>query len=161
MPRLASVVNERDDCGAIGRPAYIRSPSEFILLLGCWPTCCILSVAAIVWQHAIEVAHSNRPADFIPVGTRSRVLSHSHSGTLDIRPAVRCGRERPPANCHRGHVPAERPFERAQANSTTGKLDRLFAATRDELQTSRQGCSHSTPSNSTDNPDEHRAARIG
>jgi len=39
-------------------------------------------------------SHAATGGGFIPGGRRSRVLSHSHSGTLDIRTAVRCGRAR-------------------------------------------------------------------
>src|SRR5205807_4773784 len=61
------------------------------------------------WQHAIE-SHAATDGGFIPGGRRSRVLSHSHSGTLDIRTAVRCGRER----CREIAIAtraAERPFQ--------------------------------------------------
>src|SRR5262249_36125706 len=45
------------------------------------------------WQHAIE-SHAATDGGFVSGGRRSRVLSHSHFGTPDIRPAVRCGGER-------------------------------------------------------------------
>src|SRR5262245_17101205 len=83
------------------------------------------------WQHAIE-SHAARDGGFIPGGRRSRVLSHSHSGTLDIRPAVRCGRKRRRKIVIATRA-AERPFQRAQAIGRRG-ADRLFAATRHELQ---------------------------
>src|SRR5258708_26685547 len=70
------------------------------------------------WQHAIE-SHAATDGGFIPGGRRSRVLSHSHSGTLDIRTAVRCGRER-----RREIVIATRAaeglFQRAQATRRRG-----------------------------------------
>jgi hypothetical protein len=70
------------------------------------------------WQHAIE-SHAATNGGFIPGGRRSRVLSRSHSGTPDIRTAVRRGRER-----RRKIVVATRaagrPFQRAQAIGRRG-----------------------------------------
>ena len=65
------------------------------------------------WQHAIE-SHAATNGGFIPVGRRSRVFSRPHSGTLDIRPAVRCGRERRRKIVVATRA-AKRPFQRAQA----------------------------------------------
>src|SRR5262245_902223 len=93
------------------------------------------------WQHAIE-SHAATDGGSIPGGRRSRVLSHSHSGTLDIRPAVRCGRKRRRKIVIATRA-AERPFQRAQlprdlSNALKqlddGELDRLLEATHDELQ---------------------------
>jgi hypothetical protein len=43
--------------------------------------------------HAAQNSHAATDGGFIPGGRRSRALSHTHSGTPDIRTAVRCGRE--------------------------------------------------------------------
>ena len=69
------------------------------------------------WQHAIESHATN--GGFIPGGRRSRVLSHSHSGTLDIRPAVRCGRERRRKIVIAARA-AEGPFQRVKAVGRPG-----------------------------------------
>jgi hypothetical protein len=70
------------------------------------------------WQHAIE-SHTATNGGFIPVGRRSRVVSRSHSGTLDIRPAVRRGRERRRKIVVATRA-AKRPFQRAQAIGRRG-----------------------------------------
>src|SRR6516225_7781185 len=70
------------------------------------------------WQHAIE-SHAARDGGFIPGGRRSRVLSQSHSGTLDIRSAVCCGRERRRKIVLATRA-AERPFQRAQTIGRRG-----------------------------------------
>jgi len=70
------------------------------------------------WQHAIE-SHAATDGGFVSGGRRSRVLSHSHSGTLDIRPAVRCGRERRRKIVVATRA-AERPFQRAQTIGRRG-----------------------------------------
>src|SRR5215813_3140930 len=70
------------------------------------------------WQHAIE-SHAATDGGFVSGGRRSRVLSHSHSGTPDIRPAVRCGRERRRKIVVATRA-AERPFQRAQAIGRRG-----------------------------------------
>src|SRR5215831_7833278 len=64
-------------------------------------------------QHAIE-SHAATNGGFIPGDRRSRVFSRPHSGTLDIRPAVRCGRERRRKIVVATRA-AKRPFQRAQA----------------------------------------------
>src|SRR5262249_51487418 len=63
------------------------------------------------WQHAIE-SHAATDGGFVSGGRRSRVLSHSHSGTLDS-PAVRCGREGPKKIVVATRA-AERLFQRAK-----------------------------------------------
>src|SRR5262245_51722699 len=70
------------------------------------------------WQHAIE-SHAATNGGFIPGDRRSRVFSRSHSGTLDIHPAVRCGRERRRKIVVATRA-AERPFQRAQAIGRRG-----------------------------------------
>src|SRR5262249_4553965 len=62
------------------------------------------------WQHAIE-SHAATNGGFIRGGSRSRVLSPS--GPLDIRPAVRCARERRRKIVVATRA-AESPFKRAQ-----------------------------------------------
>ena len=70
------------------------------------------------WQHAIE-SHAATNGGFIPGGRRSGVLSRSHSGRLDIRTAVRRGRERRRKIVVATRA-AERPFQRAQAIGRRG-----------------------------------------
>jgi hypothetical protein len=95
------------------------------------------------WQDAIE-SHAATNGGFIPGGRHPRVLSHSHSGTRDIRPAVRCGRERR-RKIVVARRAAKRPFQRAQAIGRRG-AGPAFAATRHELQ--RRGrLPTSTPGN--------------
>src|SRR5262245_6881899 len=53
-----------------------------------------------------------------------------------------------------------RDLSNALKQLNDGELDRLFAATRHELQTAPQ-VAHKYASNSTDNPYGHRAARVG
>ena len=43
--------------------------------------------------HAAQNSHAATDGGFIPGGRRSKALSHTHSGTPDIRTAVRCGRD--------------------------------------------------------------------
>jgi predicted DNA-binding protein (UPF0251 family) len=82
-----------------------------------------------IWQHAIEsLAATN--GGFIPGGRQSSVFSRSHSGTPDIRPAVRCGPERQSSSRH----VLPRDLSNALKQLDDGELDRLFAATRHELQ---------------------------
>ena len=70
------------------------------------------------WPHAIE-SHAATNGGFIPGGRRSRVSSRSHSGTLDIRTAVRCGRERRRKIVVATRA-AKRPFQRAEAIGRRG-----------------------------------------
>src|SRR5262249_31317495 len=70
------------------------------------------------WQHAIE-SHAATDGGFVSGGRRSRVLSHSYLGTPDIRPAVRCGRERRRKIVVATRA-AERPFQRAQTIGRRG-----------------------------------------
>jgi hypothetical protein len=79
-------------------------------------------------------------ADFIPGGRHPKVLSHS--GAPDIRPAVRCGRERRRKLSSRHVLPRDLSNPLKQLDD--GELDRLFAATRHELQ-SRGRLLTSTP----------------
>jgi hypothetical protein len=57
--------------------------------------------------HAAQNSHAATDGGFIPGGRRSKALSHTHSGTPDIRTAVRCDRdiatyaaERPAMSCN-------------------------------------------------------------
>ena len=109
------------------------------------------------WQHAIE-SHAARDGGFIPGGRRSRVLSHSHSGTLDICPAVRCDRERRRKIAIATRA-TERPFQRAQAIGRRG-AGPTFCSYPPRAATSRQ-VAHKYVGNSTDNPYGHRAAYVG
>src|SRR6516165_4237975 len=82
------------------------------------------------WQHAIESHATN--GGFIPGGRRSRGSSHSHSGTLDIRRAVRCGREQRRKIVVATRA-AERPFQRAQTIGRRG-AGPAFCSYRHELE---------------------------
>src|SRR6516225_2239335 len=108
------------------------------------------------WQHAIESHATN--GGFIPGGRRSRGSSHSHSGTLDIRRAVRCGRERRRKIVVATRA-AERPFQRAQTIGRRG-AGPAFCSYPPRAGTSRQ-VAHKYVGNSTDNPYGHRAAYVG
>src|SRR5262249_6858534 len=70
------------------------------------------------WQHAIE-SHAATNGGFIPGHSRSRVFSRSHSGTLNIHPAVRCGGERGQKIVVATGA-AESPSQRAQAIGRRG-----------------------------------------
>src|SRR6516164_2757126 len=70
------------------------------------------------WQYAIE-SHAATDGGFVPGGRRTRVLSHSHSGSLDIGPAVRCDRKRRRKIVVTTRA-AERPFQRAQTIGRRG-----------------------------------------
>src|SRR5262249_5253432 len=70
------------------------------------------------WQHAIE-SHAATDGGFVSGDRRSRVLSHSHFGTLDIRPPVGCGRERRRKILAATRA-AERPFQPAQTIGRRG-----------------------------------------
>jgi hypothetical protein len=109
------------------------------------------------WQHAIE-SRAATDGGFIPGGRRSRVLSHSHFGTADIRPAVRCGRERRRKIVVATRA-AERPFQRAQTIGRRG-AGPAFCSYPPRAATSRQ-VAHKYVGNSTDNPYGHRAACVG
>src|SRR5262249_11988672 len=109
------------------------------------------------WEHAIE-SHAATDGGFIPGGRRSRVLSPSHSGTLDIHPAVRRGRERRRKIVIATRA-AERPFQRAQAIGRRG-AGAAFCGYPPRAATTRQ-VAHKYVSHSIDNPYGHRAARLG
>src|SRR5262249_43349786 len=83
-------------------------------------------------QHAIE-SHAATDGGFVSGGRRSRVLSHSHSGTPDIRPAVRCGRERRRKIVVATHV-LPRDLPTAQKKWEGGERAGFFAPPRHKLQ---------------------------
>ena len=75
---------------------------------------------------------------------RHSIFFSSHPGTLDIRPAVRCGRERRRKIVVATRHVLPRDLSNAFKQLDDGELDRLFAATRHELQ-SRGRLLTSTP----------------
>jgi hypothetical protein len=103
---------------------------------------------------SLEPANSHAATDggFVSGGRRSRVLSHSHSGTLDIRPAVRCGRERRRKIVVATRA-AERPYQRAEAIGRRGAGPAFCGYPA-------AGCCKFA-SDSIDNQYGQRAARLG